>query len=86
MKVSFFQDKAGKFVNRHPKIMINLGNRESKQLQDELIDSPIKNPIYITGLARSGTTILLEKLASHPDLVSYRYKDFPLVQKSELDF
>lgn len=79
MKVSFFQEKAGKFINMHPKIMIKFGNWETNQLQDKLINLPIDSPIYITGLARSGTTILLEKLASHPDLVSYRYKDFPLV-------
>ena len=79
MKVSFFQDKAGKFVSKHPKIMISLGNWETNQSQDKLVDISIEKPIYITGLARSGTTILLEKLTSHPDLVSYRYKDFPLV-------
>jgi len=79
MKVSFFQNIAGSFINKHPKIMIRLGNWETNQLKDKLIDLQIDKPIYVTGLARSGTTILLEKLASHPDLVSYRYKDFPLV-------
>ncbi|NHZ85404.1 MAG: sulfotransferase [Planctomycetia bacterium] len=79
MKVSFFQDQVGQFVNNHPKFMIKLGNWETHQLQDKLINLSTDSPIYITGLARSGTTILLEKLAEHPDLVSYRYKDFPLV-------
>ena len=79
MKVSLFQDKVGRFVNNHPKIMIKLGNWETHQLQDKIPAISIESPIYITGLARSGTTILLEKLASHPALVSYRYKDFPLV-------
>lgn len=79
MKVSSFQDKAGKFVNRHPDIMIRLGNWETNKVQNKLVEVSIKSPIYITGLARSGTTILLEKLTSHPDLISYRYKDFPLV-------
>jgi len=79
MKVSFFQDKSGKFVNNHPGFMIKRGEKESFKLQDELNSISIKSPIYITGLARSGTTILLEKLAEHSDLVSYRYKDFPFV-------
>ncbi len=59
--------------------MITMGNWETHQLQDKLDDLQIRSPIYITGLARSGTTILLEKLIGHPDLVSYRYKDFPLI-------
>lgn len=33
--------------------------------------------MYIAGLARSGTTILLEKLATHPDVVTHRYRDDP---------
>ena len=79
LKVTYFQDKAGKFVNKHPNFMIGLGNRESAALADQIENIAIKKPIFITGLARSGTTIILEKLAAHKDLVSYRYKDFPLV-------
>ena len=79
MKVSFFQDKAGKFVNKYPDIMIRLGNWETNKIQDKLVEVSIRGPIYITGLARSGTTILLEKLSSHSELISYRYKDFPIV-------
>lgn len=79
MKVSFFQDKVGKFVNTHPQFMIKRGDRESTRLNDKINNITINDPIYVTGLARSGTTILLEKLTEHPELVSLRYKDFPLV-------
>lgn len=79
MKLSCFQDKAGQFVKKHPQFMIKLGNRETTRLKDELLNISVKSPVYITGLARSGTTILLEILAVHPELVSFRYKDFPLV-------
>lgn len=34
----------------------------------------LRKPIYITGLARSGTTILLEMLSKHPDLAAHQYK------------
>ncbi|TFG00774.1 MAG: sulfotransferase [Promethearchaeota archaeon] len=34
----------------------------------------LEKPIYITGLARSGTTITLEMLSNHPDLASHQYK------------
>jgi hypothetical protein len=39
----------------------------------------VTSPIYITGLARSGTTILLEMLSHHPDLASHKYRDFPFL-------
>ncbi|MBS3821724.1 MAG: sulfotransferase [Phycisphaerae bacterium] len=35
--------------------------------------------MYIAGVARSGTTILTEMLARHPDVTSHRYSDFPNV-------
>src|SRR5690606_10191757 len=34
-------------------------------------------PVYIAGLARSGSTILLELLSRHPHLATHRYQDFP---------
>lgn len=50
---------------------------ESRLLADRLATVSIEKPIYIAGLARSGTTILLELLNRHPQLVSHRYRDFP---------
>ena len=35
----------------------------------------IYKPIYITGLARAGTTIVLEMLSKHPDLAAHQYKN-----------
>ena len=37
----------------------------------------IEAPIFVCGLARSGSTILLECLAAHPDTVTHRYRDYP---------
>jgi len=79
LKVSFFQDKAGNFVRKHSEFIIKQGHRESAKLKEELTEIKITKPIFVTGLARSGTTILLEQLAAHQGLVSYRYKDFPFV-------
>ena len=64
---------------RHPGMWIGLGNLESRMLSERLDDVQIVKPVYIAGLARSGTTILLELLARHPDLASHRYRDFPPV-------
>jgi len=36
---------------------------------------PVHDPVYICGLARSGTTITLEILNSHPDVASFCYGD-----------
>jgi len=54
-----------------------LGNLESRVLRSETERVRIEKPIYVTGLARSGTTILTELLAAHPDVTSLRYSDFP---------
>jgi len=55
------------------KIKKNINNFYILQQQIEL-----KNPIYITGLARSGTTILLEMLSKHPKLGTHQYKHLVL--------
>ena len=54
-----------------------LGQLESMVLSEQLEDVRITKPVYVTGLARSGTTILLEVLAGHNDVVCHRYSDFP---------
>ncbi len=36
------------------------------------------NNIYITGLARAGTTIVLEMLSKHPDVATHRYIHTPM--------
>ena len=64
---------------RHKGVWIGLGNLESRMLSERLDEVRIVKPVYVTGLARSGTTILLELLARHPDLTSHRYRDFPPV-------
>lgn len=56
-----------------------LGNLETRVLGAELSKREIHSPIYVTGLARAGTTIVTEMLASHPDVTSHHYSDFPPV-------
>jgi len=56
-----------------------LGDRETSFLIDDLERRPITAPIYICGLARSGSTILLELLTAHADVATHRYIDFPPV-------
>lgn len=77
--VSRWVDALGGFVNRRPRLWIRIGNLETRVVSDELAGVPITQPIYVSGLARSGSTILLEFLARHADTVTHRYKDYPLV-------
>ncbi|TXT66983.1 MAG: hypothetical protein BAJALOKI1v1_220016 [Promethearchaeota archaeon] len=49
---------------------------ETLRLEERLNHITIKNPIFITGLARSGTTIMLEMLSQHPDVATHQYKHF----------
>lgn len=67
----------GGWIHRHPRTWIRLGNLETRVLQDVIADIRVEHPIYIAGLARSGTTILLERLAEHPQVATHRYADFP---------
>jgi hypothetical protein len=55
-----------------------LGHLESWALRDDLDEIAIKAPVYVAGLARSGTTIVTEMLAEHPAVTSHRYSDFPI--------
>ncbi|HVJ55241.1 MAG TPA: sulfotransferase [Aliidongia sp.] len=64
---------------RHPGWFVRLGNLESSLFQEQLDPIVIDRPIFICGLARSGTTITLELLTSLDGVVSHRYQDFPCV-------
>lgn len=66
-------------VARCPGIWKRLGNLETRLLSPQLRSVRIDRPIYVTGLARSGTTILLEMLASHDDVATHQYRDFPML-------
>lgn len=52
---------------------------ESRVLRARLDQTPIVQPVYIAGLARSGSTLLLESLYDSGCFASHRYADFPLV-------
>jgi hypothetical protein len=72
-------DRVGGFVERHPRLLLRLASWETSALAERLAAAPVAAPIYICGLARSGTTILLEALAQHPDVGSHQYRDYPVV-------
>lgn len=79
VEIDAWSDALGGLVERHPGFWTALGRLESRLLRERIDRVPIDRPIYVAGLARSGSTVLLELLASHPDTASHRYRDFPMV-------
>ncbi|WP_043238124.1 sulfotransferase [Stutzerimonas azotifigens] len=67
------------WIHRRPETWIRLGNLETRLVDDAIADIRVDRPVYVAGLARSGTTILLEQLAAHPAVASHRYIDYPPV-------
>jgi hypothetical protein len=60
-------------------LMHRIGDWETKAYRRRIGHIAISEPIFIAGLARSGTTILLEKLATIDGVATHRYRDFPFI-------
>jgi len=76
----------GNVNERLKKMFIQLGKWENSFYQNELSHTAIKNPVFICGLARSGTTILLEALNQCFSSVfaCHQYQDFPFIHNTIL--
>ena len=57
-------------------LFVGLGNLESRFLAGRLASLRVDRPVYICGLPRAGTTITLQMLSEHPDVVTHKYADF----------
>ena len=62
-----------KFFHEFPFLANVVHTVESFKLRKKLDGFSIDRPIYITGLARAGTTITLEMLGKHPDVATHKY-------------
>lgn len=69
----------GFLCHEFPGLWTRIARFESSVLRDDLEKTAIEQPVYVTGLARSGTTILLELLSTLPAVATHRYRDFPPV-------
>lgn len=56
-----------------------LASIESRTANDSIAAVAVHAPVFVAGLARSGSTILLEALASTSSFASLRYCDYPAV-------
>ncbi|MFP4559960.1 MAG: sulfotransferase family protein [Thiohalorhabdus sp.] len=69
----------GRWASGHPRFWSRLGNLETRLLRESLADVEVERPVYIAGLARSGSTLLLELLSAFPGVATHRYRDFPFL-------
>src|SRR5205823_6908499 len=58
---------------------LGLGRLESSLLREELRAVCVRRPVYVCGLARSGSTLLHEIVAAAPGVATHRVKDYPMV-------
>ncbi|NVM35675.1 MAG: sulfotransferase [Candidatus Lokiarchaeota archaeon] len=63
-----------KFFDKFKSISLFLDKLETLALHNDIDKINIEKPIYITGLARAGTTIILEMLSKHLDVATHQYK------------
>ena len=69
---------ASKMVASTPRFWKALGNLESFTLGKDLHRQEIIKPVFVSGVARSGSTILTEVISQHPQLACHHYSDFPI--------
>jgi hypothetical protein len=56
-----------------------LGDTETELLGKRLGKLTLDRPVFIAGLARSGSTMLLELFSRLPEVGTHRYRDFPML-------
>src|SRR5262245_51492084 len=62
----------GGWVHRCRRFFVMLGRLESHTLAHELSATPVTAPLYVCGLARSGSTLLHETLAGVAGVATHR--------------
>lgn len=77
--VPTWMHRLGGWQHRHPRAAIRLGNVDTRVASEAIATVSVDRPIYIAGIARAGTTIVLETLAAHPAVGTHQYRDFPPV-------
>jgi len=79
IEVSRLENWLGLLAAGYPRCWRWMGDQETRWYASRLPPEKIERPVYITGLARSGTTILLECLAAHEQVATHQYRDYPFV-------
>ncbi len=79
MKAVLLHDFFGWCAEHNEDLLFSLARFETKFLKKRLSGIKIDRPMFVSGLARSGTTILLELISQNQGVASYRYMDFPFI-------
>ncbi|MGF1477835.1 MAG: sulfotransferase [Geminicoccaceae bacterium] len=58
---------------------LGLADLEDRMFGRDALKSDLKRPVFVTGLPRAGTTLLLELIASQPEFGTHSYRDMPFV-------
>src|SRR5438045_9620682 len=74
-----FLDLLGGLVDRFRKFWLGLGRLETSLLEEQLTAIAVSKPVYVCGLARSGSTLLHEIVASPPVVATHRVTAYPMV-------
>jgi len=69
----------GALIHKNPGYWVSMGDLESRLLRRRIDQTPIDRPVFISGLARWGTTILLELFSQLESVCTHQYRDFPPV-------
>lgn len=77
--IDFFTDLSGRFVHSFPKFWQWMGAMEYEYLEENCTAFKDISPVYVGGMARSGSTILLQKLYDTDAFISHRYCDYPFI-------
>ncbi|MFW9801828.1 MAG: sulfotransferase, partial [Candidatus Thorarchaeota archaeon] len=62
-----------KMAHQFPSLANLMNKTESIVVRRQVANYEIDRPIYVTGMARAGTTITLEMLSQHPSVATHRY-------------
>lgn len=76
-RISFWENLLTAGPEKMPGVFLALADLEDRMNARRLAAMPDVPPIYVSGLARSGTTALIHMLGRHPDVGTHTAPDFP---------
>jgi len=79
MEISASLDLATRLVHGLRPLWISAGRLEGKLFTRKLEKIEIKAPVFITGLPRAGSTVILEYLNEHKGAATHQYRDLPFI-------